>query len=110
KAEYGAAKVPMLPNVAGDDATRLQIMLYTVAMAAIGCAPSLLGFNSPVYLGVAALGGLWMIKLAADIYRFREGPQAAKACWRMFGQSMIYLFGLFLAILLDKLALRGGLW
>jgi protoheme IX farnesyltransferase len=110
KADYGAAGVPMLPNVAGDDATRRQIMLYTVVLAATGCLPALLGFNSAVYLAVAVLGGLWMVKLAADILQHCEGPLAAKACWRMFGQSMVYLFGLFLSLLVDKLAMRGGLW
>jgi heme o synthase len=104
----------MLPNVVGDDATRRQILYYTIAMAVIGCAPALLGYNSPVYLAVAAFSGLWMIKLATDILRNTEGKPAARACWRMFGHSMIYLFGLFLVILLDKLAMRagfvGGLW
>ncbi len=55
-----------------------------------------------------------MIRLAADILRAGGGPNAARASWRMFGHSMIYLFGLFLAILVDKLAIRagliGGLW
>jgi protoheme IX farnesyltransferase len=114
KADYGRAGVPMLPNVVGDASTRRQIALYTTAMAAIGCLPALLGFQSAVYLAVAAASGLWMIKLSLDILRNTEGPAAAKASWRMFGHSMLYLFGLFLAILLDKLALRagllGGLW
>jgi heme o synthase len=110
KDDYGAAGVPMLPNAVGDDATRKQIFFYTLAMAAFGCLPFALGYNSWVYLTAAVLGGVWMIKLAADILRFREGPAAAKACWKMFGHSMIYLFGLFAVILVDKLAMRGGLW
>ncbi|MCA3562970.1 MAG: protoheme IX farnesyltransferase [Methylocystis sp.] len=109
KADYGNAGVPMLPNVAGDEATRRQILYYTVAMALIGCAPALLGYNSAAYLIIAAISGLWMIKLAADILRHTEGPAAARACWRMFGHSMFYLFGLFLALLLDKLAMRAGI-
>jgi len=109
KADYGRAGVPMLPNVVGDDATRRQILYYTVATAAAGCAPALLGYNSAVYLAAAVAAGLWMIKLAADIIRRPEGAAAAKACWRMFGHSMIYLFGLFLVLLLDKLAMRAGL-
>jgi heme o synthase len=110
KGDYGNAGVPMLPNVIGDEGTRRQILYYTVAMAVIGCAPTLLGYNSLVYLAVAIPGGAWMIWLAVEILRNREGQAATRACWRMFGQSMIYLFGLFLVILLDKLAMRGGLW
>jgi heme o synthase len=108
KEDYANAGVPMLPVAAGDDATRRQIFIYTLAMAAFGLLPALLGFNSLLYLVVAVLGGLWMVKLAVDILRFREGPAAAKACWRMFGHSMIYLFGLFLAILIDKLIMAAG--
>jgi heme o synthase len=114
KDDYAAAGVPMLPVTAGDAATRRQIMAYTIVMAGFGCLPALLGYNSVVYLAAAVAGGAWMIKLAADILRFREGPQAVGACWRMFGHSMIYLFGLFAVILVDKLAMRagllGGLW
>jgi heme o synthase len=110
KEDYAAAGVPMLPNVAGDDATRRQIMAYTVVMAAFGCLPWALGYNSLVYLAAAAAGGIWMVKLAIDIMKRREGPPAARACWRMFGHSMIYLFGLFAVILADKLAMRAGWW
>ncbi|MGL4635936.1 MAG: heme o synthase [Beijerinckiaceae bacterium] len=110
KAEYGKVNVPMLPNVVGDDATRRQIMLYTIPTAVVGCLPALLGFNSLVYLAVAVAGGAWMLWLAFDILRHREGPLATKACWRMFGHSMVYLFALFLMILIDKLAMRGGVW
>jgi heme o synthase len=114
KEDYAAAGVPMLPNAAGDDATRRQILVYSVAMALFGCLPWVLGYNSVVYLAAAAAGGLWMIKLAIDILRHTEGPAASRACWRMFGHSMIYLFGLFAVILFDKLAMRtggfGGLW
>jgi heme o synthase len=110
KADYAKVGVPMLPNVVGDDATRRQIMIYTVATAITGCAPALLGFNSVVYLAFAAVGGVWMLWLAYDILRHREGAAASKACWRMFGHSMFYLFGVFLMIMLDKFAMRAALW
>jgi heme o synthase len=108
--DYEAASIPMLPNVAGENATRWQILLYTLVVAPLGCLPAMLGYQSPVYLAVAALGGAWMVWLAVDIMRHREGARAAAACWRMFGHSMIYLFVIFLAIMLDKMAMRGGLW
>jgi heme o synthase len=110
KADYGKVGVPMLPNVVGDDATRRQIMIYTVATAITGCAPALLGFNSMVYMAFAVMGGVWLLWLAYAILRNREGASAAKACWRMFGHSMFYLFGVFLLIMLDKFAMRAGLW
>ena len=41
--DYGRAGVPMLPNVAGLDRTRLEILLYTLVLAPLGLAPWLLG-------------------------------------------------------------------
>jgi protoheme IX farnesyltransferase len=53
-ADYGRAGVPMLPNVAGERATKNQIVLYAVLTAVSGVVPSLMGFAGMVY-GVVAL-------------------------------------------------------
>ena len=42
--DYARAGVPMLPVVAGPDATRLQILLYTVVLVAVAVAPWPLGY------------------------------------------------------------------
>jgi protoheme IX farnesyltransferase len=36
----------MLPNVAGPDATRLQILLYTILLVAVAASPWPLGYFS----------------------------------------------------------------
>ena len=41
--DYRAAKVPMLPVVAGEAVTRSQILIYSVLLAPIGVMPALLG-------------------------------------------------------------------
>src|SRR5258705_7810486 len=46
-ADYARAGVPMLPVVAGPDATRLQILLYPIVLVAIPVAPWPLGFFDP---------------------------------------------------------------
>ena len=43
RTDYANAGVPMLPVVAGAKATRLQILLYTLPMAAAAVAPWALG-------------------------------------------------------------------
>ena len=46
--DYGRANIPMLPNVAGPDATRLQILLYTILLVAVAASPWPLGYFSAV--------------------------------------------------------------
>ena len=52
--DYARAGVPMLPVVAGPDATRLQILLYTIVLVAVAAAPWPLGYFDAVY-GVTSL-------------------------------------------------------
>ena len=107
--DYARAGIPMLPVVAGPDATRLQIVLYTLLLAPIGVAPFLTGLGGVFYLGTAVVGGLGMLVLAGRVYRLREGKSATKACWHLFGFSILYLFGLFAALLVEKLMpVMGG--
>ena len=47
--DYARAGVPMLPVVAGPDATRLQILLYTIVLVAVAVAPWPLGYFDAVY-------------------------------------------------------------
>src|ERR1700761_6172689 len=51
--DYARAGVPMLPVVAGPDATRLQILLYTIVLVAIAAAPWPLGYFDAIY-GIAS--------------------------------------------------------
>src|SRR3954465_7263542 len=43
-ADYARAGIPMMPNVAGPDSTRRQILLYTLALVPCGFVPVLMGF------------------------------------------------------------------
>ncbi len=106
--DYTRAGVPMLPVVAGPDATRTQILLYTVVLVATAVAPWPLGYFSAVY-GVASLIlGAGMMYLAVQVYRLREGKPATKATRQLFAFSILYLFALF-AILLLEVAVKAAL-
>ncbi|MGB3272595.1 MAG: heme o synthase [Xanthobacteraceae bacterium] len=99
--DYARAGVPMLPVVAGPDATRLQILLYTVVLVAVAIAPWALGYFDAVY-GVASLVlGAGMLWLAVEVYRYREGQPALRAARRLFGFSILYLFALFATLLAE---------
>ena len=104
--DYGAAGVPMMPNVAGEASTRRQIFAYSLLLAPIGVAPWLLGFAGPVYgLSAAVLGGkfvwhAWQV-LRADPADSRMIP--AKS---LFGFSLVYLFAIYAILLAETVVMR----
>jgi heme o synthase len=99
--DYGRAGIPMMPNVAGEASTRLQILLYTLILIPCGLAPIWFGFGGMLYTVSAVIGGVLMLYWAVDILRAKAEDKFRKACWRMFGGSIGYLFALFLALLLE---------
>src|SRR5215216_5615712 len=99
--DYARAGVPMLPVVAGPDATRLQILLYTIVLVAVALAPWPLGYFDAVYGVTSLLLGAGMLALAVNVYRRREGIEAARATRRLFAFSIVYLFALFATLLLE---------
>jgi protoheme IX farnesyltransferase len=102
--DYETAGVPMLPNVAGADATRAQIWWYSVAMAPVALLPVLFGVSGLVYGATAAVLTGIFIKHAWSVYRLRDGKAAERAPKVLFGYSIIYLFAMFGAMLVDRAA------
>src|SRR6476659_8212685 len=99
--DYFRANVPMLPVVAGEAETRRQILLYSLVLAPIGVSPWLLGTAGLVYGCVAMLGGATMIVLALQLYSApKSGTEPAAK--RLFGISIVYLFVLFAALLVER--------
>ncbi|MBG0795726.1 protoheme IX farnesyltransferase [Methylocystis sp. H62] len=102
--DYARAGVPMLPNVAGEDRTRLEILIYALALAPLGVAPWLMGFASLAY-GLISIGcGIALVAVAAMVFRRREGDAARLAARRMFLFSILYLFLLFLVLVVEQTA------
>ena len=115
--EYARAGVPMLPVTRGARETRLQILLYTLIVAPFGLAPVITGLGSMIYLVVAALGGGAFLWFALRVFMSRAGDADAPADMRhakaMFGVSILYLFALFAALLVEHVlplhfAVGGG--
>jgi heme o synthase len=106
--DYARAGVPMLPVVAGPDATRLQILLYTIVLVLVALAPWPLGYFDAAYGLTSLILGAGMLALAVNVFRFRQGREAARATRRLFAFSIFYLFALF-ATLLIEVAVRAVL-
>jgi protoheme IX farnesyltransferase len=100
--DYERAGVPMLPVVAGPDATRRQIVIYTALLVPLALVPSFMGLGGPFYL-LAAIGlGTVFLALALTVYRVREGREADRAAKQLFAFSIFYLFALFAALLAER--------
>jgi len=99
--DYARAGIPMMPNVAGPDSTRRQILAYTLVLAPFGLAPVAYGFGGLAYAIVAAVGGLGMVALAAQVHRLRQGEPAMRVAQQLFGFSILYLFLLFATLLAE---------
>ena len=100
--DYAKAGVPMLPVVAGPDATRVQILIYSLMLAPLGMTPAIISLGGILYaVGASVLGSLFVV-MALTCYREREGEAADRAAKNLFGYSVLYLFLLFAALLVER--------
>jgi protoheme IX farnesyltransferase len=95
--DYAAAGVPMLPVVAGVEATTRRMLLYTGLMVAVSLLLVPLGGMSWIYLVAALVLGGWFLW---DTWRVVRHPEDAM---RLFTTSTVYLSALFASVLLDVL-------
>ena len=103
RSDYAAAKVPMLPVTAGIEATRRQIVLYSLPMAAAALAPWPLGLAGPLYGVVAAgLSATFLVMAGLVLANRATEPAGMRPEKRLFGFSVIYLFALFAALVADR--------
>jgi protoheme IX farnesyltransferase len=103
RSDYAAAGVPMLPVVAGLESTRRHILIYTLPMIVAAVAPWALGLAGWIY-GVVAVGlsaAFLILALYVSANRATE-PKEMGPEKRLFAFSIIYLFGLFAALVVDK--------
>ena len=97
KDDYAAAGVPMLPVVAGVEATTRRMLLYTGLMVGVSLLLVPLGGMSWIYLVAALTLGGWFLW---DTWRVVNHPEQAM---RLFTTSTVYLSALFAAVMLDVL-------
>jgi protoheme IX farnesyltransferase len=103
KSDYAAAGVPMLPVVSGVENTRQQIALYTLPMAACAVAPWPLGLTGALYGLTAVLLSAVFVGLSLLVLANKAtDPAAMKPEKRLFAFSILYLFGLFGVLVMDR--------
>jgi protoheme IX farnesyltransferase len=120
--DYAKAGVPMMPVVKGPQSTRRQIFAYSLLLGPLGVVPVFTGLGGPLYALVSIVGGAAFVALALRMLFSRAGepdPGAAapmpggkrqglytvsggaKAARDLFAVSIVYLFALFAALLLE---------
>ncbi len=100
--DYAKAKIPMLPVISGLEATKSQILIYILGLVPLTLLPVYEGELGLLYGGVAlVLGGVFLVCGIKVKY-----SQESKEGVRLFFYSIIYLFLLFAAMVVDQ---YGGL-
>ncbi len=113
--DYERARVPMLPVTHGPAITRTHILVYSLILWPVGFLPLLTGIGGVLYAICALVGGAGMAALAAKLWwvgRTQSADDdgaddagasatAARTSKQLFAASIVYLFGLFAAILFE---------
>ena len=103
QSDYAKAGVPMMPVVRGEEATRVQVGLYTLPMAVTAIAPWALGLAGWLYAVVAVVGTGVFVWLATVVAMRRPArDDALKPEKKLFAFSIVYLFLLFGALVVDR--------
>ncbi len=95
--DYKKAGVPMLPVVAGEAATKRQIVLYTLLMTPFVVAPYFMHMANMFYLVAASALQAMFIVSAIRVYNEKGAYRFARL---MFGYSIFFLFALFSLLML----------
>lgn len=109
KSDYAKVGIPMMPVVAGERATRRHILAYSMLLVPIAAAPWFIGGTGALY-GVTALAlSLAFLALSFPV-AFREAGEGdtMKPEKRLFAYSIVYLFVLFAALVVDAVARQQG--
>lgn len=86
----------MMPIVKGDDSTRVQILVYSIILVSVSMTLGFFGIGW-IYLVTALILGFLFIQKAYQLYREKSDKKARG----LFGFSLIYLFGLFAAMMIE---------
>lgn len=118
--DYARAGIPMMPVAKGAKSTRLQILLYSLVLVPVAVLPTFVGLGGTLYLAVSLAGGALFLVLAVRLFLSRAGetPDKADAVGReaalydvraearsarnLFAYSIVYLFVLFAALLVEQ--------
>jgi protoheme IX farnesyltransferase len=100
--EYARANIPMLPLVAGSQATRKQIVLYSIGMVVLTLLLPVLSPVGGYYLLLAIPLNIIFLAYAHNTYR----AETLATIRSFFRYTILYLAFLFIAIMMDHVLVQ----
>ena len=101
--DYKRAKIPMLPIIAGIQKTKLNILFYALIMIPVATAPYFFNFASLIYLTISFTMTTYYVFLCHKLFKENNPKVSNLIARKIFVYSIVYLFVIFLALLIDNL-------
>ena len=98
KDDYAAAKIPMLPIIAGEKVTRKNIFIYSLLLVPCSYLPWIFDFSGNFYLIITTIFGIEFLRRSFLILKEVEGSEK-----NLFLYSIFYLSIIFAGICIDKI-------
>lgn len=97
--DYAKAKIPMLPNVSGDERTRREIIYYSIVLVLASLLLYPLHVMGPVYFAAASvLGGVFIIDAVRN-----WGDKTNVWARQLFRYSLVYLALMCAMMVIDRI-------
>jgi protoheme IX farnesyltransferase len=99
KADYKAAKIPVLPIAEGNKVTKVEILVYVALFAVVCSLLSVFGYTGMVFRVVMLAVSIWWLYIGFKGFKSEDNKWARK----MFGTSLIVIMVLSVMLSLNQL-------
>lgn len=101
-ADYKRAGFPMLPAVAGLQAARFWILVFTLAHVVLAELPWLTGDAGYIYLALSGLAGLYLLQKVVVLFRCNNRDDCVREAREFFRVSIYYIVTVLAAVCIDR--------
>ncbi len=101
--DYKRAKIPMLPIIAGNRKTKLNILIYSILMTPVVIAPYFFNLGGFVYLTASLVMTSYYILLCFKLFKESRSKYSNIIARKIFIYSIFYLFVIFFLLLVESL-------
>ena len=101
--DYRKAKIPMIPITSGVRTTKFNILIYAIILFPIALSPYFFNYSGLIYFIFSILLSSYYVFISYKLFKEKSSALEKKLASKLFGYSILYLFMIFTAILIDKL-------